>query len=144
MGPQMWLVPGMKATEKGAGRRTSLIFSFLPAFHPDIRIDTIKKAGSLAFLYCWQKNCASIWLKLTSLRNGDELAANTQLTWRGFVGLLGLFAGLCTTLVLIVTAAEGWQEHVHARWSLAAARVENCYLMRRARIDRNTTTSTAA
>jgi Protein of unknown function (DUF3592) len=53
---------------------------------------------------------------------------NTQLTWRGFVGFLALFAGLCTVFALIVTVAEGWQEHAQAQWPETTARVENCYL----------------
>jgi len=56
------------------------------------------------------------------------LPPKTQLKWQGLVGLLGLFAGLCTIFALIVTVAEGWQEHVQAQWPEATARVEKCYL----------------
>ena len=41
---------------------------------------------------------------------------------------MGFFAGLCTIFALIVTVAEGWQEHAQAQWPEATARVERCYL----------------
>jgi len=53
-------------------------------------------------------------------------APKTQLTWRGFVGLMGLFAGLCTIFALVVTVAEGWQEHRQAQWPAAVARIQGC------------------
>jgi len=37
-----------------------------------------------------------------------------------------LFAGLCTVFALVVTAAEGWVEHVQAQWPTASARVQRC------------------
>jgi len=52
----------------------------------------------------------------------------TQLKWQRLVGLLGLFAGLCTIFALVVTAAEGWQEHAQAQWPEATAHIEKCYL----------------
>ena len=55
-------------------------------------------------------------------------APKTQLMWRGIVGLLGLFAGLCTIFALVVTVAEGWQEHIQAQWPEATSHVEKCYL----------------
>jgi hypothetical protein len=55
-------------------------------------------------------------------------APNSQLMWRGVVGPLGLFAGLCSTFALVVTMAEAWQEHAQAQWPVATARVERCGL----------------
>ena len=55
-------------------------------------------------------------------------APKTQLVWRGIVGLLGLFAGLCTSFALVVTVAEGWQEHVQQQWPETTARVDKCGL----------------
>jgi hypothetical protein len=49
--------------------------------------------------------------------------------WRGLVliaSFLGLFAGLCTLFALVVTVAEGWQEHAQAQWPEAMARVQRC------------------
>jgi len=51
-----------------------------------------------------------------------------RLAWQGFVALLGLFAGLCTIFALVVTVAEGWQEHSQAQWPEATAHIEKCYL----------------
>jgi hypothetical protein len=48
--------------------------------------------------------------------------------WRGWVMLLGLFAGLCTVFALVVTAAEAWVEHTQAQWPQATARVQRCGL----------------
>jgi len=49
---------------------------------------------------------------------------------RGLVGLLASFlallAVLCTLFALVLTAAEGWQEHAQARWPEAMARVQRC------------------
>jgi hypothetical protein len=56
------------------------------------------------------------------------VAAKTQLKWHGLVGLLGLFAGLCTIFALVVTVVEGWQEHAQAQWPETMARVERCSL----------------
>jgi hypothetical protein len=56
------------------------------------------------------------------------VAAKTQVKWQGFVLLMGLFAGLCTIFVLVVTVVEGWQEHAQAQWPVATAHVEKCYL----------------
>jgi hypothetical protein len=55
-------------------------------------------------------------------------APKTQLMWRGIVGLLGLFAGLCTIFALVVTVAEGWQEHAQQQWPETTARVDKCGL----------------
>jgi len=41
---------------------------------------------------------------------------------------MGLFAGLCTLFALVVTVGEGWQEHVHAQWPAATARIQSCGL----------------
>jgi Protein of unknown function (DUF3592) len=52
--------------------------------------------------------------------------------WRGFVLLLasflGLLAGLCAVFVLVATAAQAWQDHVHAQWPEATAQVQRCGL----------------
>lgn len=41
-------------------------------------------------------------------------------------GVLGLLAGLCSIFTLVVTGAEGWQEHAQAQWPEATARVQSC------------------
>lgn len=56
------------------------------------------------------------------------MAAETQPKWRGFVALLGLFAGLCAVFALIVTAAEAWLEHAQAQWPEGLAQVQRCDL----------------
>lgn len=43
-------------------------------------------------------------------------------------GFLGLLAALATILALIVTVAEGWQEHVQAQWPEVTAQVQRCSL----------------
>jgi len=45
---------------------------------------------------------------------------------RSGVALLGLFAGLCSIFALVVTVAEGWQEHAQAQWPETTARVQRC------------------
>ena len=45
-----------------------------------------------------------------------------------FASLLGLTAALCTVFALVVTAAEAWQDHVHAQWPEASAQVQQCGL----------------
>jgi hypothetical protein len=55
-------------------------------------------------------------------------APKTQLVWRGIVGLLGLFAGLCTIFALVVSVAEGLQEHAQQQWPETTARVDKCGL----------------
>jgi len=45
---------------------------------------------------------------------------------RSVAAVLGLFAGLCSILALVVTLAEGWQEHAQAQWPDATARVQTC------------------
>ncbi len=45
---------------------------------------------------------------------------------RSGVAVLGLFAGLCSILALVVTLAEGWQEHAQAQWPETTARVQSC------------------
>jgi hypothetical protein len=37
------------------------------------------------------------------------------LLWLGLV-VLSLFTGVCSIFVLIVTVAQGWQEHAQAQW----------------------------
>lgn len=52
--------------------------------------------------------------------------------WRRITQLLavffGLFAGLATIFALIVTVAEGWQEHIQKRWPEVMAQVQRCSL----------------
>jgi len=48
-----------------------------------------------------------------------------QLFWLG-VAVLGLFTGLCSIFALVVTVAEGWQEHAQAQWPETTARVQTC------------------
>jgi len=36
------------------------------------------------------------------------------LTATGLIGLLGLFAGLCSAFALIITASDAWSEHAQA------------------------------
>jgi len=55
-----------------------------------------------------------------------EAAPNSKLTLQGFVGLMGVFFGLCTIFALLVTAAEAWQEHRQAQWPEATARIQRC------------------
>jgi hypothetical protein len=49
---------------------------------------------------------------------------------RGLVVLvlafLGLTAGLCAVLALVVTAGQAWVEHAQAQWPEATARVQRC------------------
>jgi hypothetical protein len=47
------------------------------------------------------------------------------LLWLGVV-VLALFTGLCSIFALVVTAAEGWQEHAQVQWPEATARVQRC------------------
>jgi hypothetical protein len=39
---------------------------------------------------------------------------------------MGFFAGLCTILVLLVTAMEAWQEHAQAQWPEVSASIRQC------------------
>lgn len=52
--------------------------------------------------------------------------------WRRLVvfiaGFLGIWAGLCTLIALLVTAAQAWQEYTQARWPEASATVQRCGL----------------
>jgi hypothetical protein len=54
-----------------------------------------------------------------------EAVRKIQLVWLAVAGL-GLFAGLCSTLVLVVTVAQGWQEHAQTEWPQATAQVQQC------------------
>ena len=47
-------------------------------------------------------------------------------TAQGLIGVLALFAGLCTIFVLIVTVADSWSEHKQERWQQATASIERC------------------
>lgn len=51
-----------------------------------------------------------------------------QVAWRGVAAFLGVFFGLCTIFVLVVTAVEAWQAHAEAKWLETTARVDQCYL----------------
>jgi len=50
-----------------------------------------------------------------------------QLVWLAVAGL-GLFAGLCSIFVLVVTVAEGWRERAQAQWPQATALIQRCGL----------------
>jgi uncharacterized protein DUF3592 len=50
----------------------------------------------------------------------------SKLTAQGLVGLMGLFAGLCTIFALVVSIAEAWREHTQAGWPQVAARIQRC------------------
>jgi hypothetical protein len=52
--------------------------------------------------------------------------ASIRSVWRGIALLLGGFAALCTLFAAIVTAAEGWRDHVRAGWPQTEARVDTC------------------
>jgi hypothetical protein len=58
-----------------------------------------------------------------------ETAPKGQLAWGGLIVLVA-FLGLCTIFVLVVTAAQAWQEHAQASWPEVTARVDRCSLDR--------------
>jgi hypothetical protein len=64
---------------------------------------------------------------------GPEMTAETApkgpLLWAGLVVLV-VFSGVCTIFVLVVTAAQAWQEHAQAQWPEVTARVDRCSLDR--------------
>jgi nicotinamide riboside transporter PnuC len=51
---------------------------------------------------------------------------SNSLTAKGWVALLGIFAGLCTVFALIVSVAEKWQEPAQESWPELTAIVERC------------------
>ena len=52
-------------------------------------------------------------------------AQKGQWMWLGLAVLVAL-SGLCTIFVLVVTAAQAWQEYAQARWPEVTARVDSC------------------
>lgn len=48
-----------------------------------------------------------------------------RILW-GLAGFFGLFAGLCTIFALVVTVAQGWQEHAEEQWPQVTAQVDTC------------------
>jgi hypothetical protein len=54
-----------------------------------------------------------------------EWGPGRKLVWLVVV-VLGLFAGLCSMFALVVTIAQGWQEHAEAQWPEATALVQRC------------------
>lgn len=54
-----------------------------------------------------------------------ERGRKIQLVWLGVAGL-GLFMGLCSVFALVVTVAQGWQEHAQGQWPKATALVQRC------------------
>jgi len=48
------------------------------------------------------------------------------MTLAGLTGFLALLAGLCSVLVLVVTAGEAWREARQAHWPEASATIESC------------------
>ena len=47
---------------------------------------------------------------------------------RGLIGVLGIFAGLCTVFALIVGMSDGWREHAQESWPQTTATIERCSL----------------
>jgi hypothetical protein len=43
-------------------------------------------------------------------------------------GFFGLFTGLCSVFLLVVTAVLAWQDHTHAQWPEATAQIQRCDL----------------
>jgi len=56
--------------------------------------------------------------------------SKNQVLWRGIAAALGFFSGLCAIFALVVTAAQGWQEHAEAQWPQVTARVQKCAVVR--------------
>jgi hypothetical protein len=56
-----------------------------------------------------------------------ERVGKIRLAFAGLV-LLVLFTGLCSMFALVVTVAQGWQEHAQARWPGTTAFVQRCGL----------------
>jgi hypothetical protein len=53
---------------------------------------------------------------------------SNSLSAQGLIGLLGIFAGLCTVFALIVSMTDGWREHARESWPQATATIERCSL----------------
>jgi hypothetical protein len=49
----------------------------------------------------------------------------TRITVPGLIGLMGLFAGLCTAFILVVTVGA-WREHAQESWPEVRATIERC------------------
>jgi hypothetical protein len=54
-------------------------------------------------------------------------APKGQWMWVGLMVLVAV-SGLCTIFMLVLTAAQAWQEHAQARWPEVTARVDRCGL----------------
>jgi hypothetical protein len=54
------------------------------------------------------------------------LDTRSPLRIQNIAGFLGLFAGLCSVLVLIITAGEAWREHAQESWPEVAATIDRC------------------
>src|SRR5271157_3156862 len=50
----------------------------------------------------------------------------SSLTVPGLIGFLGLLAGLCAVLALVVTVGEAWRDHAVESWPEAPATIERC------------------
>jgi hypothetical protein len=50
----------------------------------------------------------------------------TRLTLPGLIGFFGLFAGLCTAFILVITVGVAWREHAQESWPEASATIERC------------------
>jgi hypothetical protein len=61
------------------------------------------------------------WQRCDGATKGSMSAA-------GLIGLLGLFAGLCTIFALVATSIGAWQEHVKKGWPAATATIQNSSL----------------
>ena len=49
-----------------------------------------------------------------------------EITAQGLVGLLGLFAGLCSVFAAVVTIADAWREHTEAGWPETIGKIQKC------------------
>src|SRR5215813_3461778 len=56
--------------------------------------------------------------------NWTSPRTSKPLTAPNLIGLLGLFAGLCSVFALIVTASDAWQERAQQSWPEATAIIE--------------------
>jgi hypothetical protein len=57
---------------------------------------------------------------------GSPTLSRPRSILRAVVGLLALLSILCTLFALVVTAFEGWREHIEAQWPEVTARVQGC------------------
>jgi hypothetical protein len=58
----------------------------------------------------------------------SDAATKGSISTVGLIGLLGLFAGLCTIFALVATIADAWREHVQQGWPASTATIQRCSL----------------